>query len=418
MRRGARSGRDVPLAFRVARLNSGMAAPGWPIESAGFSLIELLIATVITTLVMASTWIVLSPASGAFQMQPEATDVQQRVRTVSDALLRDLLVAGGQPYLVAGGEVSTPLQAAALIPARVGRSGADAAGSAFNDRLFSWSVSAIAPQAVLAGAFASASGSVTVTPGSGCHDLSSCGFRLGMTVGIFGGSGLCDLFVVTGVTGFTLALQHVVRDSPFVHPPGSPIAEVMARVFQVRTDPATGAPRLVRQDAASTADVPVADHVTGMSLAYFGEAEPPMPVIGSNPAAPPRVTYGPVPPLATSRPTTYPLGENCAFARGPSGTIVPRLSTLAAGPALVALPLSSFSDGPWCPDSADPNRYDADLLRVRHVVVSLRVEAAIDSLRGPAGTWFSRAGTARSARTVPDRVIRVSVTPRLLNLGH
>lgn len=385
---------------------------------AGFSLVELLIAAVVTMLVMGATWAVLNPATGAFQMQPEATDVQQRVRTASDALSRDLLAAGGQPYLVLGGGVASPLDAAAIMPARVGRSGADATGTAFTDRFFAWSVSPLAPQAAIAAAFASASGVVSVTPGAGCHDVASCGFRAGMTVGIFGGSGLVDMFLITAVTGFTVSLQHVIRDSPFVHPPGSPIAEVTARVFFVRNDPSSGVPRLVRQDVASTSEVPVADHVTGITVSYFGDAEPPMPVLSGDPAAPPRVTYGPAPPAATSRPTSYPPGENCAFARGASGAVVPRLTAMAAGTTLVQLPLSVFTDGPWCPDDSDPNRYDADLLRVRHVALILRVEAAVDSLRGPAGPRFARGGTARGPRTIADRVVRVSVTPRLLNLAH
>lgn len=385
--------------------------------SAGFSLVELLIATVITTLVMASTWAVLNPASSAFQLQPEATDAQQRLRTASDAISRDLLAAGGQPFLAHGADVPSPLMAAAIIPARVGRTGADAAATAYANRFFSWSLSPIAPQAILASAFASASGAVTITAGTGCHDLSSCGFRAGMTVGIFGGSGVCDLFAVTAVTGLTLTLQHVMRDSPFVHPAGSPIAEVTARTFAVRNDPATGIPRLVRQDAAATSDAPVTDHIVNVVVSYFGEAEPPMPVIGANPAAA-RVTYGPSPPLPTLRPTNYPMGENCAFARGASGAVLPRLSPLAAGAALIELPLSALTDGPWCPDGSDPNRYDADLLRVRHVAVSIRVESAIDAFRGPAGALFSRGGTARGPRTIADRVVRVSVTPRQLNLGH
>ena len=71
-----------------------------------------------------------------------------------------------------------------------------------------------------------------------------------------------------------------------------------------------------------------------------------------------------MPPGVGDADTGYPLGENCAFARSAGGAIVPRLPTLAPQPVLVALTQSSLTDGPWCPDATNPNRYDADLLRV------------------------------------------------------
>jgi hypothetical protein len=54
----------------------------------------------------------------------------------------------------------------------------------------------------------------------------------------------------------------------------------------------------------------------------------------------------------------------------------------------------------------------------RRVHVTLRVEAAPASLRGPAGPLFTRAGTSTSPeRFVPDREIRFDVTPRNLEAG-
>lgn len=54
----------------------------------------------------------------------------------------------------------------------------------------------------------------------------------------------------------------------------------------------------------------------------------------------------------------------------------------------------------------------ADPLTLRLVSIRLRLEAA-DSLRGPAGFLFARAGTARHARFwVPDAELRVAVSPR------
>jgi hypothetical protein len=76
-----------------------------------------------------------------------------------------------------------------------------------------------------------------------------------------------------------------------------------------------------------------------------------------------------------------------------------------------------LTDGPWCPDATARNRFDADLLRIRRVRFSLRVQTALESLRGPASVLFTRGGLARTAsRYVPDLEIQLDVSPRNLNL--
>jgi hypothetical protein len=72
---------------------------------------------------------------------------------------------------------------------------------------------------------------------------------------------------------------------------------------------------------------------------------------------------------------------------------------------------ASMQDGPWVADRAGP--FDATLLEIRRIQVTVRVEAARATLRGPAGPLFARAGTAASpGRYVPDREVRFDVTPR------
>ena len=102
-----------------------------------------------------------------------------------------------------------------------------------------------------------------------------------------------------------------------------------------------------------------------------------------------------------------------------NGLTVPRLPTLAANESEVLLTQAQLSDGPWCPDAARADRFDADLLRIRKVRVDMRVQAALKSLRGPAGALFMRGGTSTSStRYVPDQEIRFDITPRNLNLGR
>jgi hypothetical protein len=86
------------------------------------------------------------------------------------------------------------------------------------------------------------------------------------------------------------------------------------------------------------------------------------------------------------------------------------------------------NDGPWCPGvtnaagAALSMRFDADMLRVRRVRVTLRVQAGAEGLRGanPAGQLlFIHPGPARQGgRIVPDQEVRFEVTPRNMNVGR
>jgi hypothetical protein len=70
-----------------------------------------------------------------------------------------------------------------------------------------------------------------------------------------------------------------------------------------------------------------------------------------------------------------------------------------------------LTDGPWCPDDVAPNRYDADVLRIRAIVVSVRLESALDALRGPASVLFTRGGTARAGdHYLPDIELQTRIT--------
>jgi hypothetical protein len=49
----------------------------------------------------------------------------------------------------------------------------------------------------------------------------------------------------------------------------------------------------------------------------------------------------------------------------------------------------------------------------------VRVQAALASLRGPAGTLFMKGGIGTNpSRFVPDQEVSFDVTPRNLNLGR
>jgi len=190
------------------------------------------------------------------------------------------------------------------------------------------------------------------------------------------------------------------------------VVEARVHAYYLKTDVIAQTFQLMHSDGSASPDVPVLDHVVGLSFQY--EGEPRAPIITSTGDT----SYGPAPPDSSTRPTAYPAGENCAFRLDEtSGMAVSRLPPLSAETALTSLTAAMLTDGPWCPDEANANRWDADLLRIRKVSVAVRIEAAPAALRGPASALFANGGTSRDVnRWVPDQEIRFQVSPRNMNL--
>ena len=114
---------------------------------------------------------------------------------------------------------------------------------------------------------------------------------------------------------------------------------VVTRTYFLFEDPQTHVSELTREDESLTR-LPVADHIVNLQFSYFAD--------GSTPIDP-------------------------AF----------------------------FDDGPWCSTGGtDDEAFDVDLTTIRRVRVTLRVEAALDSVRG----------------VIPDRTFELDVSPRNLTL--
>jgi hypothetical protein len=60
----------------------------------GFTLAEMLVATLIAMVTSGAVLLVVQPLQGMFQAQLEVTDLQQRLRAAVDAMSRDLVMAG------------------------------------------------------------------------------------------------------------------------------------------------------------------------------------------------------------------------------------------------------------------------------------------------------------------------------------
>jgi prepilin-type N-terminal cleavage/methylation domain-containing protein len=73
---------------------------------AGFSLVEMLVAVVVTTIVAGAIYGLLADSQSGFRREPERTDRQQNIRAAMDSIMRDIANAGsGMPAFM---QVFTP----------------------------------------------------------------------------------------------------------------------------------------------------------------------------------------------------------------------------------------------------------------------------------------------------------------------
>jgi prepilin-type N-terminal cleavage/methylation domain-containing protein len=382
----------------------------------GFSLMELVIAMALTSTVLACVFALARPAQDAFAVQPEVADMQQRLRIAGDALTRDLAGAGAGAYLAGH---SGPLIRffAPVLPFRQGLSSDDAPGTMRTDAVTVIAVPATAAQTTLVGPLMPGVLTLQTAPEAGCPaGTNLCGFSAGLTIAIYDDSGNFGVFTVAEVTDEASQITLTSRPDDSLsttYRSGSNVVQVQVDTFALKADMAAQAFQLTHADGSARADVPLVDHVVGLAFDYYGEPRPPALESGT-------ASYGPAPPPVGVQTTAYPPGENCGFQIDPaSGEPVARLSALAPGTALVPLTAAQLTDGPWCPDEANANRWDADLLRIRTVGVTVRVEVASAALRGPARLLFVHPGWSTSPnRSAPDLEIRFQVSPRNVNVGR
>jgi hypothetical protein len=386
----------------------------------GFSLIELVLSTGLTLVLTAALFGVLTPAQSVFVVQEETADMQQRMRAAYDALYDDLAAAGAGPGRRPD-QGSLSFAVAPLLPYRSGLRGADPPATFKGDVVTVMYAAPGASRTTIRQPMPARGDVVTVNLDPGCPVGDPvCGFTEGMDVLILGDDGAFDTFTITAVAAPRLALRHNGQDWPRIYPAGSTIIEIVTRTYFLRDESSGHPPQLVRYDGGIRPDVAVIDHVTGLSFEYFADPSPPQMLRPLSDLRGPWTTYGPAPPREDSAATPYTAGSNCVFLTNGGPLASPRLAALGPpGAALVRQPPVRFTDGPWCPNDNAPNRFDADLLRIRSLGVSFRIESALSGLRGPAGALFARGGTATSAsQYAPDIQVHFRVTPAALVSGR
>lgn len=189
---------------------------------------------------------------------------------------------------------------------------------------------------------------------------------------------------------------------------------VSTATYALKTDATTNTSRVTYYDGGVGPDAPLVDNVVALAFEYYGDPQPPRMRQPLASESGPWTTYGPKPSTVAAAP--WAAGENCAFFNDGSPTPQPKLPAVGPGTTLVPLAAGQLTDGPWCPDGGSPVRWDADLLRVRRIAVTVRVQAAPALLRGPAGALFARAGTSRGGHAwLPDLEVHFDVSPPNLN---
>jgi hypothetical protein len=352
-------------------------------SEAGFTLAELLVSVAIMLVVTGAIFSLLNPAQGSAQVQPEIADLQQRLRVGFEAIFKELTMAGAGPY---HGPAAGPLlnHLAPVLPRRGGDT-PDARTVFRTDAITLTYVPHTYSQATIRDPLPADATTIRIEPQPHCPDQRRdplCGFEQAMEVLILDGTGTHDTFTITSAANDVLELRHQGQTHS-AYEAGSMIVQAARRTVYLSGSEL----RLI----LANADVPLVDNVASLRFEYFGDPQPPR---------------TPKPPRGTA---------NCLYDAAGDLAGLPVLSPADGG--LAALPGSVLTDGPWC--GAGENEYDADLLRIRKIRITLRMQVANPALRGGlAADGSTQRHGAGGERYVPDQILTFDITPRNLNLSR
>jgi prepilin-type N-terminal cleavage/methylation domain-containing protein len=350
--------------------------------ASGFSLVEMIVAVAILVAAVALMFDFIATTQRAGRSQPDASDVNQRLRAAASVLERDLLTAGAAIVHGSPGTLADYLPP--IRPARTGAQSQDDELAAFDDRISILYVPERGWSVPLAVDMPDATAEVPVAATApGCPAAGLCGFTPGARAVIVNTTSLGKGYDVFTVTHTGAGLGHSAPNPTLSQPyaaSSTVVTPVVQRVYYLDQK----AHRLMVYDGFKTA-LPLVDNVVDLKFSYFADPHP----------------------ASVVRPSDE-LG-NCLFA--PGDPAVPLLTPLGTT-TLTPVELEQFMDGPYC--GIPPNRFDGDLLRIRRVRVTIRVQAALDELRG-SGADFANAGTSdHTAASVRDFEVTFDVAPRNL----
>ena len=355
----------------------------------GYTLLELLISTAIMITVTGAIFTMMNPAQGSAQTQPEIADMQQRMRVSQETIFKELVMAGAGPYQ--GASTGSLINFfAPILPRRTGRISPDpttGANSYREDAITLTYIPNTYSQTTISNPMPPNSAELKVVKQSNCPKGDElCGFTEGQDVLIFDTTGHFDTFTITNVQDSAGHLQHRGQNLNHEYGTGSQVTLVESNTYYLNRT----TNQLMRYNLGAE-DLPIADNVVDLKFEYFGDP------------APPRV---PKPP---------PGESNCLY--DVNGNYVGPAGLTADDGSLARLPKAILTDGPYC--GSGSNAFDADLLRVRKVRVTLRVQTGVEGLRSRDEKLFMKPGkAAQSDRIIPDYRVTFEVSPRNLNLAR
>lgn len=369
-------------------------------DDRGYSLVELLIASAIMLVVTGAIFGMMNPSQGTAQVQPEVADMQQRLRLGTDTLFKEVMMAGAGVYQ---GPVTGSLINffAPVIPRRIGMTSPDpttGAASARSDTITLAYIPNTYSQTTISSPMPNVSAELKVTDQSNCPTGQNlCGFTEGMEVIIFDTSGHWDIFTITEVQDAAAHLQHRGQDLSIPYEIGASVTQIESNTYywcrpnSTRVCPGDPTASQLRRYDGGTQDIPLVENVVDVMFEYFGDPEPPL---------------KPKPPLGTA---------NCLY--DATGTYIGPAALPPDDGSLAKLPLAILGDGPYC--GGGSSLFDVDLLRIRKVRVTVRVQVGSYALRGTDTTFWKNPGGSRgSDRAVRDLAVTFDVSPRNLNLAR
>ncbi|MGD8331059.1 MAG: prepilin-type N-terminal cleavage/methylation domain-containing protein [Acidobacteriota bacterium] len=208
-------------------------------DAAGYSLIELLVAMLVSTLVVGGVMTMLTSIEEVHRDSQQLIDAQQQARISMEQIQRDLQVAGvGLAWLVAPLPLIVP-QGAGSFQIRHNQGGLTSA---------------------LAADQTGTGGSLTV------NDVT--GFAVGMTAGVYDSSGAFDLVTITGIDTGNNRISHTGTSKAFTVADGTAVAHIETITYAVDAQN-----RLTRQIDNNAAQ-PIAGNVVNFAITYWNNGDP------------------------------------------------------------------------------------------------------------------------------------------------
>lgn len=359
------------------------ASPGRrPFGDDGFSLVELMVVTTLMLVIFGVASTFLWTQTLIARAQPDAADLQQRARVVTEILSSRIASAGTWAAHAGPGDGYTCC-VPAILPRRLGLLGADPVTVAHPDAV---TFVRAAPGAQPGRLREPLPGLLTVENTDGCTAARPvCGVGEDDHVLVFKESGAHDFYVVDSVAAESASLTARQVGGLSVFAAGDRVLAV--ETSTVYFDPAA---RQLRAYDGYRSDVPVVDDVVAVRFEYWG-------------------TTG-VPVYARGAPDV----ETCWFDSAGSPRFGRALSP--AGARDIRIALDEFTDGPWC--GTGGNTFDADLLRIRRVRAVVRLRAAPDSARGRGVLFLSPGRATHALRLVNDLEVIIDATSRALSAAY